>query len=188
MPRVSLSRALFATVIVLLVACSTAPVVTPQESIAVAESERTFDITVPVSKIELCLQKTNFMRASPPMASGSALSSRHFIFKDQGRSIFLSGWFESARLFPGVKEPSAGTFQGEKLQHSNVSIEKIGDWDVVLYDVIFRANSTANLEAHLVRSGTWVELHLSGTSGHPISEQRTLLTEAIRSIQIREKL
>jgi hypothetical protein len=183
-----MSRALFATVTVLLVACSTVLVVTPQESIAVAESERTFDITVPVSKIELCLQKTNFKKARPLIASGSTLSSRYFIFEDRGQGITLTGWFESSRLFPGVKEPLVGTFQGEKLQHSNVSIEKIGDWDVVLYDVIFRAIPTANIQAHLVRSGTWVELHLSGTPGHPISEQRTLLTEVIRSIQIREKL
>ena len=158
-----------------------------KESILVSERDQSFDITVPISKIALRLPEADFKISTSPPSAGSTASSRYFAFEDRVHGVLLSGWFESARQFPGVKEPSAGSFGGDHLTHKNVSFEKLGDWDVVNFDVTFRSTTTANLQAHLVRAGTWIELHLSGYPSYPLAEQHALLIQTVRSIQVSEK-
>jgi len=185
MSKIAQSGVLFAIVAALQVGCSSTPTTRPQESIAIAELDQSFDISVPVSKLALRVPKAGFKRSAPAVVAGSTANPRYFIFRDTARGIILSGWFEPARRFPGVKEPPVGMLQD--LPHRNVSFEKLGSWDVVLYDSSFRSVVTSNLQAHLVQADTWIELHLSGSPNRSPAEQRALLIETIRSIQIQER-
>jgi len=178
---------LLVAAIALMVGCASSPTISPKESIAIVEQDQSFDVTVPVSRLALRIPKANFKRSAPAVAAGSTASSRYFLFEDRVRGITLSGWFESARRFPGVNEPPVGILEGEPMPHRNVSFERLNDWNVVFYDALFRSTVTKNVNAHLVRADTWVELHLSGYPDRPLTEQRALLVETIRSIQIQEK-
>lgn len=170
----------------LVVGCASAQAVSPQESIVIVESSQLIDITVPVSRLALRMPKAGFKRSAPSTPVGSTASPRYFKFEDKVRGIILSGWFESGQRFTGVKEPPVGSFEGEPLPHRNVSFDKLGSWDVVFYDVSFRSTITANLQAHLVQADTWIELHLSAYPDRSMADQRALLAETIRSIQIQE--
>ncbi len=187
MSKIAQPGVLFAIVAALQVGCASTPTTRPQESIAIAELDQSFDISVPVSKLALRVPKAGFKRSAPAVVAGNTANPRYFLFEDTARGIILSGWFEPARRFPGVKEPPVGMLQGEPLPHRNVSFEKLGSWDVVLYDSSFRSVITSNLQAHLVQADTWIELHLSGYPNRSPAEQRALLIETIRSIQIQER-
>jgi hypothetical protein len=161
--------------------------VASQESIAILERDQTFEITVPIAKLAIRLPMPNFKREMPAIVGGATANPRYFMFYDQARGIRLSGWFESASRFTGVKDPQPAFLAGKTLTHKNVAFKKIGTWDTVEYDVIHESINMASVNAHLVQAGTWIELHLSANSGLPISEQRDLLDKVLRSIQIFEK-
>jgi hypothetical protein len=70
--------------------------------------------------------------------------------------------------------------------YENVSFARMGDWEVVSYEVVLQPIRVANIRAHQVRAGTWIELHLSGSPHHSVPEQQEVLGEALRSVQTRE--
>jgi hypothetical protein len=70
--------------------------------------------------------------------------------------------------------------------YENVSFDKIDDWDTVSYVVFFQSVRIANLRAHLVREGTWIELHLSGRPESSLPEQQAVLVETVRSLKVRD--
>jgi hypothetical protein len=46
----------------------------------------------------------------------------------------------------------------------NVSFEELGSWKTVFYDVEAPGVVSANVRAHWVEAGTWIDLHLSRTA------------------------
>ncbi len=105
------------------------------------------------------------------------------------RGIRLSGWFEPASAFVGVKDNQPSTLAGKAMTHQNVKFKKIGDWDTVEFDAVEESLKVnmANVNAHLVRAGSWVELHLSINSPQPLAEMHALLAGVLQSIQIVER-
>jgi len=168
-------------VLVVILSCPNSVVLAgPAESILIKENEQTFEISVPVSNLVLVLPKANFNSALPPQREGSMASPRFFQFADNTTGVGLSGWFEHARGFDGVKEPKPASVQGTRLIYENIVFGKVGDWDSVSYDVVFQSNRIPNIKAHLVRENTWIELHISGT-------QHELIRDIIKSIQVQVK-
>ncbi|RTL41361.1 MAG: hypothetical protein EKK49_02040 [Rhodocyclaceae bacterium] len=160
-----------------------------QQSIAITEQAQAFEISVPVSSLSIRLPKAGFKRELPRNVSGATASPRYFMFSDDARGIRLSGWFESASRFEGVKDSPPTVLQGRTLAHQNVVKKKTGAWDTVESDQVdgsLHLNMT-NIHAHVVRAGSWIELHLSMNSAQPLATQREQLAEVLRSIQIVER-
>jgi hypothetical protein len=109
------------------------------------------------------------------------------MFVDKTRGMTLSGWFEPSAQFKGVKPPAPAQYMGQNLVYDNVSYGKVGDWETVTYDVRIQSVDIANIRAHLVRAGTWIELHLSGRPGGSLPEQHAVLVETIRSLEVWER-
>ena len=169
-----------------LVFSSTAPN-NSQESIAVDEQGQFYNLTVPVSKLAIRIPKGGFQRKVPTDAAGSRANPRYFSFNDPARGILISGWFESASRFQGVKDNPPGVVNGQTTTHQNVLYKKIGKWDVVSYEVSVGSFSNAHLSAHLVQANTWVELHLSADPKRSLERQHALLDEVLLSIQSVDK-
>ena len=103
----------------------------------------------------------------------------------------LSGWFEPDRLFTGVrnlweKDTQSGVKSG-LAEPINVSFEKLGGWDTVMYDHNLDNIVSSHLRAHWVQSGTWIDLHLSTTTSSSSAENRKKLKSLLGGISISEK-
>lgn len=160
-----------------------------QQSIAIVEQEQSVEITVPVAKLVIRIPKANFRRLPRPDVGGATASPRYFVLYDEIRNIRLSGWFEPSSAFVGVKDIPPSVLNGKTIAHKNVAYKKIGDWDTVEFDDVddsIKLNM-ANIKAHLVRAGSWVELHLSINSLQPLTEKHELLADFLRSIQVFER-
>ena len=92
MRRTERLRGVSAVLSVLAIVCvSAAHGASPRESVVVAESGESFEITVPVSRLVLQLPKAGFTRSTPAAAEGSMANPRYFLFQDKARGIRLSG-------------------------------------------------------------------------------------------------
>ena len=69
----------------------------------------------------------------------------------------------------------------------NVSFEHIGTWNAVLYDMQGSDVTNANIRAHWVQSGTWIDIHLSLTGHAPLAMLRQKLRVELQSIRVAEK-
>ena len=187
MLRILSCRLLAITLAITLVGCSSTPTIRPNESIVITERDQTFEITVPVSRVTLYLPRVSFSRKTPLYPGGATANPRYFNFSDNNTGIIVSGWFEPAKEFDGVKEPHATSFDGVPLIYKNITFNKIGDWDIVSYDILLQSINIANIRAHLVRSGTWIELHISGKPDDSLANQRASIRELLKSIQVQER-
>ncbi len=159
------------------------------QAIAIAEQDQYLEVTVPLAKLAIRVPKMGFKVVPAQNVGGATASPRYFMLRDEVRGVGLSGWFEPASAFEGVKDTRPGTLQGKTILHQNVSRQKAGDWDTLEFDMVdesLRLNM-ANMHAHLVRAGSWVELHLSSNSMLSLTEQHALLSSVLRSIQIVER-
>jgi hypothetical protein len=138
------------------------------EALQIDETARGHRLSMPVSRLALTIPKGGFKRATSK-AGSAASSPRYFYFTDEARRLQLSGWFESAQGFSGVKK----FWEGETAQWRrsnlpeprNVSFTKIGGWEAILYDVPDAAGPSSHVRAHWVQGDTWIDLHLSTMSG-----------------------
>ena len=176
-----------ATMLVTVIGSASASASGPEDSIAIAEHEQFIDITVPLSKLTIRLPKGDSKQDLPPARSGATENPRYFAFADEARGVKLSGWFEPASRFEGVKDSPPAVVNGQTLTHQNVVFKKLGSCDVVSYEVSLGAFRNAQLNAHLVQAGTWVELHLSTSPKASLAEQHALLDQVVQAIQISEK-
>ncbi len=158
-------------------------------SLSVVEQDQFYELTVPQSRLVIRLPKASFKRVSPPDAGGGTRNPRYFMFADPSQAINLSGWFEPASRFEGVKDSPPQTVQGKTIEHKHVNFKKTGAWDTVEYDFVEDSPplNMANVHAHLVRAGTWVELHLSKNAKQDLAEQHAALARALQSIEIVER-
>src|SRR5262249_55789102 len=126
---------------------------------------------------------------NPGPKLGATANPRYFMFEDRARQAVLSGWFEPAERFEKVRATWKAEIQtrGAKAQ-PGPSFAQIGSWDTGSYVLdLSEQMRQSHLYAHLVRAGTWIELHLSVLGNRPHVEQHEMLAEIVRSIQIQEK-
>lgn len=141
-------------------------------------------ISVPVSRLKLSLP------ASDLTDGGSKPGSRYFQFFDKGRGLIISGWFEPAHLFKGIDafwEAETASWKKNNLpQALHVEKSQQGAWDTVSYDLNLPQLSNTHVRAHLVRAGTWIDVHLSITGKGDVSEYRQLLLEILKQVEVSE--
>ena len=174
--------------------------VSEADTIQIAELKESFQLTVPVSKLTLMIPKSGLVLKKNSQG-GSTDSRRYFYFNGQhpslieeDHSFIISGWFEPEEEFSGIKPFWKGeTAAWEKKglpEPKNVSFEKIGGWEVVLYDTDLPPQYTGNnshIRTELAQAGTWIDMHLSITSRRPKNELRATLLEFLKTIEVTEK-
>ncbi|HEY4246696.1 MAG TPA: hypothetical protein VGM64_07555 [Lacunisphaera sp.] len=164
----------------------------PSESdkIQILDANFAVVMTVPVSNLTMLIPKEGLSLRIVPSGVVSE-SPRYFYFEDEKLGIILSGWFESADQYSSAKKVWAGDTKQWKRQGlpdpKNVSFEKIGGWDAVVYDMPVPVGNNTHIRAHWIEAGTWIDLHLSITSEHPISECRRRIMSLLRSVQVKAK-
>lgn len=157
-------------------------------SIRISKVPAGYNITVPVSRLELILHGSRLVQQP-----GGSASPRYFFFDDNARNAIISGWFDPAGEFPGIKPFWKGEARSMK-EHQppgplHVKFEKVGKWQVVAYDMKVPGTkfSYAHLRAERVQAGTWLDLHLSMTSRLPAAKAHKKLVAVLKSIEVREK-
>ena len=103
------------------------------------------------------------------------------------RGLIISGWLEDAARYPGFE----AYWQVErknvarKAKLTAESLEKLGDWQVVFYEMPLPGGGRdTNARAELVRGGTWIDLHLSKPGVETADEQRAALREFLKAIEV----
>jgi hypothetical protein len=183
-------RALFIVVAVLLLTSpASAADVPASESIAIQERDGAYEITTPSSRLVAIIPRGGLVLMMH--ATGAVENTRYFLLEDNTRHLTVSGWFEPAQAFPGVKE-----FWTQQTQHwrdqgtsdpQAVSFAKIGDWDAILYDMPLAAGTDSHLRAHYVQAGTWIGLNLSISTDLTTAENRATLERVLKAVQVRQK-
>jgi len=183
-------RALLLALLFVAGACST-PGGDSSQSIEISAANDGYRLSVPVSRLTMTLPQGNWSRKQKAIGGGTN-SPRYFYFEDgKEESLILSGWFEPDRLFEGVPaywEKGKKAFKEQGLPEPvNVSFEKLGGWDTVMYDHNFGKIISTHLRAHWVQSGTWIDLHLSTTTYGSSADNRKKLKSLLRGISISDK-
>jgi hypothetical protein len=122
---------------------------------------------------------------------GSTSNPRYFHFSDPSRGLILSGWFEPAGAFKGLKqfweaEQAAGKKSGLPAP-VNVSASKVGPWQTIFYEHPFPTGLSSHVRAHYVSVGTWIDLHISVTANESGEKNRAVLESILKSIVVKEK-
>jgi len=186
-------RALAFAIALLAAACSTSTAPRSDEAIQISESGKVFTLSVPVSQLTMTLPKGNWFRKDKSALGGGTVNPRYFYFEDANEeSLILSGWFEPDRLYSG-SAAKQWTKDAAVLKKTpapdpvNVSYEKIGGWDTVMYDHMLDQVVSSHMRAHWVQAGTWIELHLSTTTRQASAENRRKLKSLLRAISVAQK-
>jgi len=144
------------------------------DRMTVRELPDAYEITVPVSRLQMTVPKENFTQGKPA-AGGSTASSRYFFLEDKTNRIYLSGWFEPQEEFPGMQKfwaSEMAAWAREKMPlPESTEFRKLGNWDAVIYQISRKGGSNSHIRAHWLQDGTWIDLHLSMDSEKPKNEQ-----------------
>lgn len=149
-----------------------------------------FEFSVPESKLILRIPSAN-LSADTTRIGGGTNNPRYFKLSDATTSRILSGWFEPAARYDGIKkfwrnESAALAQSGFKPE--GVEFAQIGPWEVVHYFQTLSPDvHMCHVRAELSRAGTWIDLHFSATGSEPLAELRQRLTALLSSIEIAEK-
>ena len=158
-----------------------------QTSLEITEKGDRYLITVPVSRLVMTIPKAGLERKP----STDQASSRYFLFENLSLHLFASGWFESARGFSGIKEFWSGETEAWRKQNKpeprDVEFQKIGFWDAILYELSVPGGGSSHIRAECVQAGTWIDLHISITSGSSADDRHRTLRTFLDAIQVSEK-
>jgi hypothetical protein len=180
-------RILVVAIAILIVSSLVAAQVPSSQRLLVVEKEGAYELSVPVSRLSLTIPKGQLL---PSKSSADAGNPRYFMFEDRKLSLILSGWFEPEQSFKGMDAFWAGE-QGSLTQNGiqiqNVSRERIGSWQVVLYDIRLPGGRSFNMRAECVQAGTWVDVHLSVTGNPSDMDGQKILRDTLGTIQVREQ-
>ena len=130
-------------------------------------------LTVPVSRLVMRIPKAGLSKGKNP-SGGSANSPRYFYLENQALHLIISGWFEPERGFKGVEDFwAAETANWKRLNRpeaQNVSFEKLGSWNAILYDIPITGAKNSHVRAHWVQSGD-LDRRSPVTHGRPFSRR-----------------
>ncbi len=159
------------------------------QQLAITQSDDSFRLSVPVSRLVMTIPRGDFTVVHES-GSGGAASSRYFHFEDAPHGIIMSGWFESAQSYGGIKQFWKGETDAWKKNHlpspKDTSIVKIDKWDAVLYDIKVPEGSNTHIRSEWVELGTWIDVHISVTTTEPIDAARARAMNVLKSIRITE--
>ena len=175
------STFLIFTCMILMLGCSSHSV--QESSLTAKEFESTIELTVPVSKVKMTIPKLEFVKQNDNPTN----SYRYFYYWDTNAQLGISGWFEPASLFKGTQshwDQFLAKWKGN--QPTNVSFEKLNNWEVVRYNIDVQGCSQSNAKAFLVQNETWLEIHVSSFCKDD-SDQADI-TNFINSITVEDKV
>jgi hypothetical protein len=162
------------------------------DSLQINQIAEGYELQVPVSKLILIIPKNGLVQKEMKIGGGTN-SPRYFYFENpenDADKIILSGWFEPAQKFIGVKQDWENKVNawGRKgmLPPKDVSFTRINNWDAVFYDDNVPNYTYAHLSAHLVQAGTWIDVHISLATSSSSQSARARLAEILKSIQVKE--
>ena len=151
----------------------------------VSESGPNYAITASVSQLVLTIPKQGLV------ADKAGTDPMYFSFNDSPHALIVSGWFSPADGFHGIKEFWAAESADWQRrtgtpEPSNVAFEQMGSWNLVFYDFGLRGVTSANVRAHWVDAGTWIDVHISKTSDRRL-DLRTELRNVLKSFTVTVK-
>lgn len=146
-----------------------------------------YALHVPVSSVQVVIPKNGFVQKDPRQVGGSD-SQRYFWFQDDDHGIIISGWFESEKVFPGVRqfwEKEIKYYVEKELPAPvDVTFEKIGNWDAIIYDIRNPDYTNSHIRAHWLQTGTWIDIHLSISTKAPTAEARLILKDLLSTVRV----
>jgi hypothetical protein len=161
------------------------------DRLTVSRAGDAYVLAVPVSRLEMAVPAGKLV-PKPVDLGGSTSSPRYFQFSDPSQGLILSGWFEPSAAFKGLaevweKEQAAWKKRGLPAP-MNVSTGKVGPWETVFYEHPFPDGLlSSHVRAHLVQSGTWIDLHISVTAKGSGAKNRAAIESILESIAVTEK-
>jgi hypothetical protein len=186
-------RLIFSGSLLVLGACSTPEDKPPSgQNIEIKEGNGSISLSVPVSRLTMTMPKNNWNRKDMSALGGGTKNPRYFYFEDKTQaSLIMSGWFEPAQLFKGVpamwEEETRSWKKGGLPEPVNISFQKLGSWDTVMYDHNLGNAVNSHVRAHWVKSGTWIDIHISTTANKSSAENRAKLKAVLKDISVVEK-
>ena len=155
--------------------------------LVITEKNDTYELSLAVSRLAVMIPKQRFVSSAQRQGSQS---SRYFSFEDRAAGLVVSGWFEPETAFRGMEAFWAGEQRGltqNGFQIQNIVSEKSDAWQTVLYDIAVPGGRSSNMRAERVQAGTWIDLHLSLTSGGSERENRAALRKLLEAIRVEER-
>lgn len=161
-----------------------------QDVLTVTSTEKAYVLTLPESRLEMRLPRSGLEKLPAPGA-GSAANPRYYFFGNAAAGIFVSGWFEPASRFQGMQsfwaqETTAWKQRGLP-QPRDVEFNRLGNWELVYYAFDLPSGPNLHLRAHLVRSGTWIDLHISASTANGAAPARATLDALLQGIEVSER-
>lgn len=169
------------TCIFLIFGCSSHSV--QESNLTAQEFESTIELTVPASKVKMTIPKFEFVKQKDNPTN----SYRYFYYWDTNKQLGISGWFEQASLYKGTQthwKQFLSKWSGN--QPTNVSFEKLNNWEVVRYNIDVQGCSQSNVKAFLVQNKTWLEIHVSSFCKDGLKQAD--ITDFIKKISVEDKV
>ncbi len=142
------------------------------ETIQINELKEGYELTVPVSQLVMTIPKGGLSQKNIPLG-GSTDSPRYFNFEDKALHLIISGWFEPAQRYSGIKK----SWDEDRKEWNRRGLPDPQDVSFV----------NSHIRAHWLQAGTWIDIHISMTSDRPSVESRAKLAALLKTIQVREK-
>ncbi len=163
------------------------------EVLNIQASRDAYVLMAPDSRLILTVPRRGFVQRIV-RAGGATNSPRYFRFENSTQSahVSLSGWFDAAERFPGVKpqwEEHLAMFKEAGIpEPRNVSFRRIGNWEAVVWDSQAGAISTnSHVRAHWIQADTWIDVHLSVTGYGSSTDCREVLETLLRRLAVKER-
>lgn len=158
------------------------------DSLQLKQAGKGYEVTVPESRLILKIP-VDGLDPQTLRVGGATNSPRYFELFRSSPNLIISGWFEPASRFKGLREfwqsESRGLSNGSGPAPENIDFLKIGDWEVVSYTTnLLAQGSNAHFRAELVKDGTWIDLHLSSTSGSSAKGALKALGDVLSAFQV----
>jgi len=122
---------------------------------------------------------------------GGPDSPAYFELSSSTPNLIVTGWFEPAVSYEGAQKLWKGDVKamtdGGLPAPKNLVFLKRGPWEIISYHIPLPQGTSAHLRAELVQAGTWLDLHLSITSGQPVAAAREKLLAVLQGITVEEK-
>lgn len=155
------------------------------QRIVIAETEESFQLSVPVSRLVMTFPRGGFV---VDLIDEETDGPRYFSFADQSRGAILTGWFEPATIYKGIQHlwhSDVAAWKKNGLPEPvNVEFGATGRWETVSYDLEMPVGSNTHIRAQWSELGTWIDLHISVTSAGPIESARKAAQDILQSVQI----
>lgn len=172
---------------------SAAPATAPAKRL---DEQGNYRFTDPHSHIVLLVPGAGLVESNLRVG-GATNNPRYFQLSGSQPNLMVSGWLEPAEKYKGdIKKfwdgETAGFKKAGQLMPQTVAFSKADDWDVITYELALPMPKIRNyhIRAEAVRSGTWVDVHLSTTvpeSAESAEACRARLLATLRAFKIVEK-